>query len=318
MHDRAYALFSLAFLVILGAGIAVVAVWLTESGVQRQPYRLITDESIAGLDESSRLFFRGVDAGRVEDVSIEDSGRVSIRIAVDPQIPVTQGTYASLARRGLTGSASLALDDDGSDPTPLATDPDDPAVIPLRPGLLDRLGNSGEALVDDLHDAVQRLNRLMSDDNLARIDRSLANLDTISGEMIALQRRSAAVLDAMPLLIDDARDSLARVDRLTEDLASLTPRAREIADELATLTRTATMLGTRLDERLLPRVDRTLDHVERAAGDVSRTAADVSRTADDVSRAARALESQPESLIHGRDRGPAGPGEAGYQRPPEE
>lgn len=310
MHDRAYALFSLAFLALLGLGIAAATIWLLDPGAERRPYDLVTDASIAGLDDSSRLYYRGVAAGRVDSVGITDDGRVRVRIRVDPGIPVTGGTYATLAPQGLTGLAHLALDDDGSDPEPLATSADDPARIPLRRGMLDRLTETGEDTIGDMQELIGRMNRLLADEHIDSLGAIMANLEAASGETIRLQQHAGEVLETVPPLIEDARRTLANmdatlgrvdgaVDSATEEMAAVMPQLQTLAEEFSELARTANRVGGRIDRELMPRVDETLEQL--------------TRTAEDLSRTARQFERQPEGLLRGRTPGRPGPGEPGYQ-----
>jgi phospholipid/cholesterol/gamma-HCH transport system substrate-binding protein len=306
MHDRAYALFSLAFLVLLGLGVAAAAVWLIDPGTERRPYDLVTEASISGLDDSSRLYYRGVAAGRVDSVGITADGRVRVRIRVDPGIPVTGGTYATLAPQGLTGLSHLALDDDGSDPEPLATSTEDPARIPLRRGLLDRVTETGEEAFAELQELINRMNRLLADEHIDNLAGTMANLEAASGATIRLQDRAAEMLATVPPLIADARQTLAhmdatlgRVDDAADEMAAVMPRLQTLSEEFAELARTANRVGGRIDSELMPRVDQALEQL--------------TRTAEDLSRTARQFERQPEGLLRGRTPGRPGPGEPGYQ-----
>lgn len=317
MHDRAYALYSLAFLALLGLGVAAAAIWLIDPGAERRPYDLVTEASISGLDDSSRLYYRGVAAGRVDSVGIAEDGRVRVRIRVDPGIPITGGTYATLAPQGLTGLSHLALDDDGSDPEPLATSADDPARIPLRRGLLDRMTETGEEAMADFQELITRMNRLLSDEHMDSLGNTLANLEEVSDETIALQRQAGEVLAIVPPLIEDARQTLARmeddarrtlgrmdgtlgrIDHAADEFAAVMPQLQTLGDEFAELARTANRMGGRVDRELLPRVSQAME--------------ELTRTAEDLSRAAKTLEREPESLLRGRTPGRPGPGEPGYQ-----
>lgn len=306
MHDRSYALFTAAFLFALTLALVVVAVWLTGADTQRRPYELVTSDRVSGLSDTSQVYYRGVPVGRVHQLDIEPDGRIRIGIRVDPEVPITHGTHAVLESRGLTGVASVQLDDTGDDPRALRTDADQPAEIPLRLGLLDRLADSGETVFENLETLTSRIERLLSDDNLERVDSILANVDTAGEKFIELQDQAAASLESIPPLADDLRQSLARIDAVTGDLATFTPRLHEVADEFTSVAREFSgaardgrRIGQQVEQALLPRLDQTLERMNA--------------TVADFSRLSRQLEQHPESLIRGRQPPRPGPGERGYQ-----
>lgn len=306
MHDRSYALITAAFLVVLTLALVAVAVWLAGPDTQRKPYELVTADRVSGLNDTSQVFFRGVPVGRVHQLAIERDGSIRIAIRIDPDIPITHGTHAILESQTLTGVSSVQLDDTGEDPRPLTTTADDPAEIPLRQGLIDRLAGSGETVFRNLEAISERLDRLLSNDNLDRVDSILTNVETASEQFIGLQEQAAASLETLPPLTDDARATLERMDRVTSDIHAFTPRLHELVDEFTGVAREfggaardGRRIGRQVEQELMPRLDQTLERM--------------AITIDDFSRLSRQLEQQPESLIRGRQQTRPGPGERGYR-----
>lgn len=321
MHDRSYALFTAVFILALAIAIGATAWWLADVDTQRRPYELATAHSVSGLTDASRVYYRGVRAGRVEAVRITPEGEIRIRIEIDRDIPITHGTFATMQTQGLTGISHLELEDTGEDPRSLATTADDPARIPLRPGLLDRLADTGEAVFDDIERIAGRIERLLSEDNIERVDGILANLKTASGDFIGLQAQAETALAAIPDVAADASHSLARIDAVTADLHAFMPRLDDIADDFSQLARD----GSRLSVQIEQDVGRLSDQLERDVGGLSRridrdvipdlqqTLDRVYSAADDVSRLSRGIEEEPGSLIRGRLPHRPGPGERGYR-----
>ncbi len=301
MYNHAYALVTGAFLVLLTAGALLVAWWLTGADAQSRPYVVVTEGSVTGLGEGSQVFFRGVRAGRVEQITINPDrpAEILIRISVNPDIPVSYGTYATLQLSGLTGLTQIELDDTREDLRTLPTSADVPGQIPMRPGLFDRFVASGPELLANINELTLRLNALFDEDNrdrvagiLERTDRLLSGMDRLTAQVEAeLARSSDAVaeaLDAMGGLIGDAGGALGRVDGMLERVDEMMAELREVA-----------VAGRRLTEDLgaqaLPGLENLLGELEASGRELGRLA--------------RELRRRPESALYGRPRPPPGPGE---------
>lgn len=306
MHDRSYALFTGLFILVLATAIGAAGWWLADTDTQRRPYRLVTEHSVSGLSDASRVYFRGVRAGRVEEVHVAPDGEIRVRIEVDRDIPITHGTRAVLRSPGLTSISHVELDDSGEDPRALETDASDPAVIPLGRGLLDRVSDSGEAVMGDLERITGRLEHLLSDANIGHVGAILDNMETISANMIDMQQQASATLEELPQLTRDASHALQRIDALTADLGELTaglgaipPRLEAMSADVSAFARDGSRFTGRMERELMPRLIRTLE--------------DVGHAADDLSRLSRQLEERPQDLLHGRQVPLPGPGERGYR-----
>lgn len=306
MHNRAYALITGAFVLALLVAIGGMAYWLSDTDPQRRPYLLLTEQSVAGLNDDSRIYYRGVAAGRVESIELdpEQPGQVRILIQVDREVPITRGTYAKLESQGLTGVSRLHLEDSGEDPETLETSAADPATIPLRPSLLARLSDSGEDALEQLVRVAGRLEKLLSEENIQRFDRVMANLEEFSGGLTALEDQAGEALESIPPLSEDARRTLQTVERSAAEFEGVGERIHTLADELEALSRTADRVGSEVEVETLPQLNETLRRLDEASRDLSRFS--------------RQLEREPDSLLRGRRVLEPGPGEAGYQREDEE
>lgn len=302
MHNRAYALMTGIFILVLAVTAAIMGWWLADADPQREPYVILTEESVSGLTDDSRIYYRGVPAGRVASIELdrEQPGRIRILINVDREVPITRGTYALIEAQGLTGIARIQLEDSGEDPERLDTDPGDPSVIPVRPTLLSRISRTGEDAFRQFESVIGRLEKLLSDENLDHAGNIMANLDEVSGRLVELESRVGKAVDAVPPLAEDTRSAVRALERTASEFEGIGPRVRTVAEEVETLSRTGRRLGDDLERETIPHLNDTLRRLDDAS--------------QDFSRLVRQLERQPDSLLRGRRDLRAGPGEEGYER----
>ena len=148
MENKAHALAAGLFVVALAALLLGLGAWLTRDGGEREAYEISTREAITGLQAQAPVRYRGVDVGKVTQIGFDPQaqGNVLVRLDIDVAAPVTSETYASLSFQGVTGLAFVQLDDSGKPGQPLRAQAGHPPRIPLRPGLVSRLTDKGEAI----------------------------------------------------------------------------------------------------------------------------------------------------------------------------
>jgi phospholipid/cholesterol/gamma-HCH transport system substrate-binding protein len=308
------------FVLVLLAATALTAWWLASGGSGRQytPYLVYATDSVSGLNADSRVYFNGVDVGRVDDIRIDRSNpeRIRIRVLIDETVPVLSTTSAQLRPQGVTGLSVLNLQGGAGGEELRAEEGQCCPVIPYEPSLFSKLeGGINETMVQVL-EVSRRLERVLSDDNLAHMERTLENLETFSSSL-------AAERDHLASLLRDA-------SRTAENTAEITASGR-------VLVRRAESTLTGLDRRIAD-LSATMDALQATAADVSEAAESTvaftragERTADDISRRTlpeisllirdlrdlsrrladftSALDKDPSRLIFGGEERPPGPGE---------
>jgi len=98
------------FVLVLGAALIAVVLWLASGGAFKQKYDLylaIEDESVAGLSMNAPVKYNGVDVGKVRDIRLEPGNpeRVNLLFAIERGTPIKEDTVAVLKTQGLTGIA---------------------------------------------------------------------------------------------------------------------------------------------------------------------------------------------------------------------
>jgi len=307
MENRAYALAAGFFVLLLGIALVAGVLWLNrDERVGGVPYAVTTTRAVSGLKVEAPVRYRGVDVGKVETIRFDptEPGRVVIGITVDPDTPLTRGTYAQLGFQGVTGLSFVQLDDDGAVREPLATAAESPARIPMRPSLFD----TGEDLVAAFGEIADRLNRLLADDNQKVLIGTLARLDAAAAKATRLaESLEPAATSLAPLLADtrvavnDARSVVKRATDMIESISRLASALEERAPVLAQVGNNADEVGAAaraINDETLPRLHELSDELRREV-----------RALD---RVLTGLADRPDSLVFGVPPGPPGPGEAGF------
>lgn len=307
MNNRAYALMTGVFILVLGLGLVLTALWLTGSREATQTYVVTTDESVYGLQPESSVFFRGIKVGRVRSIGFANNnpGQIRVRIDVDQSVPLTRDVFATLKLQGVTGLSQLALESPGSDHTLLKSSPDHPAEIPMRPSMLDRLGNQGNQLLERLDRITRSLGDLLNNDSQAQVRSMISSFDEVAGNLAELTdslNKGAARVPDMAARLDN---NIAGLDKLLGNLNTLanqaggvTRRVDDLIRNAGQVTRTGSAISDQVSSHTLPALNATLD--------------DIRQTSASLRQLSESLRRNPQQLITGPSRPAAGPGESAY------
>ena len=88
-----------AVVLILLAMLALFTVWIARlGGTEEKEYDIFFRQSVDGLARGSAVTFSGVPSGQVKSISLwkNDPQFVRVRISVNEETPVLQGTTASI------------------------------------------------------------------------------------------------------------------------------------------------------------------------------------------------------------------------------
>lgn len=321
MENKAHALAAGLFVVALTALLLVLGAWLTRDSGERDLFEISTHEAVTGLQAQAPVRYRGVDVGKVASIGFDPKaqGNVLVRLEIAHDAPVTTETFATLSFQGVTGLAFVQLDDSGK-PAPLLKPNDaSPPRIPLRPGLLAKLTDKGEKILDQVEQITARVNTLLDDknqkgltsavDNVAQAGASISklstNLDSIltaqfgphNVDIPSLVKRTDATMASLRNTSDEAR---AAVHQIGLTAQRLNEKGGPI-DRLAAGTQALSHAADSFNSATLPRINRATEDTSRAVRQLSRTV--------------NGINDNPQSLIFGTGRIDPGPGESGFVAP---
>ena len=194
-------------------GLLAFIVWLAGFNTSsEQRYDIFFKTSVDGLAKGSAVTFAGVPVGKVEEIRLlPDSPEfVRVRIAIDNETPILQGTTATIAGVGFTGVSQINLDGAVTGAPPIVEPgPYGKPVIPTKPGALGELLNRISALTE-------RLTLLLDDKNQKSISGILAHVDRLSGDLADRGPEIAAAIVQLKATMEQAGNAAQRVGDLAE------------------------------------------------------------------------------------------------------
>jgi phospholipid/cholesterol/gamma-HCH transport system substrate-binding protein len=312
MENKAHALAAGIFVALLTAVLLGLAAWLTRDTGVRDTYEISTRETVTGLQEQAPVRFRGVDVGKVKRIGFDPAatGSVLVKLEIDRDTPLTSDTFATLSYQGVTGLAFIQLSDSGKPAPRLAPNDDVPPRIPLRPGLLARLEDKGEVILEQVQSATERINTLLGDPNQKRIAEALENLahaaDNTSQLTARLDQTVKQRLD--PALAEAAvtmRGAQKALDQVGVAAGEFSQTAQRLnapggpVDRISEGTDALAQAAQTFSAGTLPRINRATD--------------ETTRTVRSLHRAVNELTENPQMLIYGDGAPAPGPGEPGFR-----
>jgi phospholipid/cholesterol/gamma-HCH transport system substrate-binding protein len=308
MENRAYALAAGLFMIVLGIAAAGAIWWMGHPREAVNRYVLQTSGNVTGLNVQAPVRYRGIRAGRVEDITTDENNPrlILVTISLDQRFKLTRGTVAELNTQGITGLAYVQLEDDGHDPQVLAAVDGEVPRIALQASLLDKLGSHAGDIAIQISEMAVRLNKLLDDRNLNNLSRSLNNIAAASEGLKEVPQVMASLKEVLSAEnIRKLSVTLSRLEETAGETAPLTREARTLVQNLTTLAghvdKLTSSAGGELTGVTLPRINGLVQ--------------ELTETSHQLTHLLETIERNPQSLVFGRRAPPPGPGEAGFKAP---
>jgi len=254
-RDAHYAAVGIATIALLAA-LAVFAIWLArlQFNDSYDLYDIVFTGPVNGVSEGGEVHFNGIRVGEVTDLNLDPNrgDQVVARVRLDATTPVRVTSRAQLEPQGITGLNFIQITA-GAEGSPLLKTQyaDDlvPVIQSQASPFAELLSGSGTVLAQAV-DALNRVNRVLSDDNIRSFSTSLRNVESLSNELEArkgmfreleeaLAKANAAVGEYEALGADARR--LVNGDG-AEAIASINAAAGDARTAIASINRTATGL----------------------------------------------------------------------------
>lgn len=239
-RDAHYAAVGIATVALLAA-LAVFTIWLArlQFNSDYDLYDIVFYGPVNGLSEGGEVHFNGIRVGEVTDLNIDTKrgDQVIARVRVDASTPVRVTSRAQLEPQGITGLNYIQITA-GSPNSALLKDQYPDNVVPVlqsQPSpIAELLSGSGTVLAQTV-DALNRINRVMSDDNIRSFSTSVKNVEALTTELEArkaifaeleeaVKNANAAILEYQGLGADmravvntDGREAIANINQATAE-----------------------------------------------------------------------------------------------------
>src|SRR3954468_7426540 len=240
-----------AVVLILLAVLALCAVWLARvSGGNEREYDIFFKQSVDGLSPGSAVTFSGVPSGQVKAIEFwkPDPQFVRVRISVKDEVPILEGTTASI-QGSFTGPSTVQLDGATKGAPPIRCPEQNPKVacplgvpiIPTKQGGLGALLSSAPRLLERISTLTERLGDLLGDRNQNSIAGILANTNRLTRALADRGPEIAATLAETRIAIQKAGIASQQIGELAATTNGVL--AEDIKPTIANLNKTIQAAG---------------------------------------------------------------------------
>ena len=297
-----YALVGFASLVLL-IGLGAFVLWLAQVRFARDYdlYDIVFQGPVRGVSVGGEVHFNGIKVGEVQRISLdrENPSQVVARIKVTSDVPIKTDSFATLEPQGVTGVNYVQITA-GTKARPLLKDATPHGQVPVirsQKSTLSDLIEGGGTVLQRSIEALDRVNRVLSDQNIDQVSGMLKDVHAITTE---LNQRKQIIADADKALVDlDA--TLQRASRLTDNANGLLEgdgkRAlSNLADATQSLKETSqkaqSLLG-KLDGPTSDFANNGLPQLSSAISSLQTATESLNRVLDEAERSPGALISKP-------------------------
>jgi phospholipid/cholesterol/gamma-HCH transport system substrate-binding protein len=219
-----YAMVGFASLVLF-VGLAAFVLWLAQVRFARDYdlYDIVFDGPVRGIQQGGEVHFNGIKVGEVTRIALDpvNASRVISRIKVTSDVPIRTDSYATLEAQGITGVNYVQITA-GTRTRPLLKEATPRGEVPVlrsqKSALADLLEGGGTVLQRSV-EALDRVNRLLSDGNIKTISGAFEDIHALTGE---LRERRA--------IIADAQHALQSMDITLQKVGQLSDSAKGLVD----------------------------------------------------------------------------------------
>lgn len=293
METRANHVWVGAITLLLLAALAVFFVWLARLGnTDLKEYDIFFEQSVGGLAKGSEVTFQGVPAGQVTQIELwrQNPEFVRVRVSLQNEIPILQGTTASISA-SFTGVSNVSLGGAVRGAPPInEPGPEGVPVIPATPGGLGEILASAPLLLERLATLTDRLTRVLSDENQESISGILRNTDRMTAQLADASPQVKAALAELRTTLAQSTKTLAAFETTLNSTDNLLNKeGASLADELRLTMRSARQAADSLEA--------TLQDTRPAARELSQsTLPAANATLQDLRRTSQALREMSERL----------------------
>ena len=299
METRAHHVLIGAFTLVVVALVLLFALWLGKTSLNKQynHYDIVFTEAVTGLSKGSPVQYNGIQIGEVSQLKLDpkDPRKVLARIRVAADTPIKTDTRAKLGLLGLTGVAFVQLTGGAPSSLPLMPTPGNPVpLIHSESSALTKLLESGGDVVTSLNGILDRLDKLVSQQNVERINRTLENIAQTTSALAAERDDLRTLIQQAAAASKQLNAALAGANQLVNG------PGRETLDRAASAM-ASLQQATQTLNQLLADNQGSLQSGLRGIDQIGPTLRELRSTVRDIHQITSQLQANPAGYLLGRD-----------------
>ncbi len=225
-----------AAMILFVASLVGFVIWKLRAGDQTSYayYVILFSGDVQGLSIDSPVYYRGIRVGRVQDIELTSrrdvqrstgrerlSEKIEVTVAIDSHIDIRERSYAVFEKPFIAGAAYVQvvgrLESEEIKPKKKLGEKPYPEI---REGssFLQATSTSAQELLSKASVTVDRLNELLSEDNLAAFNDTMRNVSTVTGGIAKQDAAIQTALAQLPVAITEFRDTFNKLDKLSDSL----------------------------------------------------------------------------------------------------
>jgi len=284
----------------LFVGLVVFVVWLARISFSDSytTYQVVFMGPISGLSDGGEVHFNGIKVGDVSKIGLDkdDPRKVVAVVRVTSDVPIRTDSYATLEPLGITGVTYIQITA-GTAAQPLlrnATPPGKVPIISSKASALSGLLEGGGTVLNAAVESLNRVNRILSDDNIKQFSATLDNIQDVTAE---LRKRKELIADADKSLqdIDQTAQSIKQLSDSSNQLVNVDAKhtLKEASDAAEQIKGAASDARTLVAKLQGP----TTNFANNGLPQLTAAIASLQKAADSLNRLAIDAQESPQSLL---------------------
>jgi len=217
METRASYVLIGTFTLLVFVGAFVFVLWIGKLSLDREWdfYNIEFQEAVTGLSVGGAVQYNGIQVGEVRKLSLapDDPRRVIAQVRLQSATPVKTDTTARLALLGITGVTVIQLSG-GTPGAPRLTAKAGETMprIVAEESALQSLIASGQDIAVSANITLVRVNKLLSDENMAHVSNTLEHIDQVTATFADQREDLRELIVQLRAASTQLKHSLGRFD----------------------------------------------------------------------------------------------------------
>lgn len=231
MENRAHFVIIGAAVVAFSVALVAFIVWKLNTGTREDLayYRIYFDGDVQGLTPDSPVFYRGIRVGRVTDVRIgyrevvqADGSRrqlekIVVTLALNYEQQIRENSYALFEKPLIAGQSFIQIvgGPDGYPPKERKRAGQEP-YAEIAPGttFFQAAASSAQDVLAKASQSIDRINALLSDDNIAAVNKTLSNISNLTNTFTSRNKEIEQMVAELPEAVAQMKATMASLENL--------------------------------------------------------------------------------------------------------